>query len=65
MAKEETRPKAEAPPGTHVGTDAPSAHDAPGLSPFERMTELTRRIVNVPPKELAREKRRDEKQREH
>lgn len=43
----------------------PKAHDAPGLSPLERMTELTRRIVNVPPDELAREKRKDEKKRGH
>lgn len=40
-------------------------HDAPGLSPMERMTELTRRIVNVPAKELTRAKQRDEKRRGH
>lgn len=40
-------------------------HDAPGLSPFERMRELTRRVVNVPPKELARVKRKDAKKRGH
>ncbi len=43
----------------------PGAHDAPGLSPFERMAELTRRLFSVPPKELAREKRKDEKKRGH
>jgi len=41
------------------------AHDAPGLSPFERMAELTRRLFSVPPKELAREKRNDVKKRSH
>lgn len=68
MAKTETRPKVEGPPETegHEETTVnPRAHDAPGLSPFERMTELTRRIVNVPPKELAREKAKNEKRREH
>jgi len=44
---------------------SPEAHDAPGLSPFERMAELTRRLFSVPPKELAREKRKDEKKRGH
>lgn len=40
-------------------------HDAPGLSPFERMAELARRLFSVPPKELAKEKRKDEKKRGH
>jgi hypothetical protein len=43
----------------------PEHHDAPGLSPFERMAELTRRLFSVPPKELAREKRKDDKKRGH
>ena len=64
MAKAETRPKEE---GTddkpEEATVSPGAHDAPGLSPFERMTELTRRLVNVPPRELARAKERAEKKR--
>ena len=56
MAEAETRPKAEEAPEV-----SPGAHDAPGLSPFERMAELTRRLFSVPPKELAREKRKDAK----
>jgi len=32
---------------------SPGARDAPGLSWFERMKELTRRVINVPPEELA------------
>lgn len=42
---------------------SPGAHDASGLSPFERMLELTRRLVNVEPRELLREKQKDEKRR--
>lgn len=34
-------------------------------SELERMTDLTRRIVNVPVKELAKAKQRDEKRRGH
>ena len=63
MAKAETRPKAKE--EKEEMTVSPEAHDAPGLSPYERMIELTRRLVNVPPKELARAKRRDEKKRGH
>lgn len=63
MAKAETRPKAKE-EKEEVGV-SPEAHDAPGLSPYERMMELARRLVNVPPKELAREKRKDEKKRGH
>jgi hypothetical protein len=59
MANGETRPDME----DETPTISPGAHDAPGLSPFERMTELTRRIVNVPPKELAKERRRVEKKK--
>ena len=65
MAKAEARPKAEAPPEETEATVSPGAHDAPGLSPFERMLELTRRLISVPPKELAREKRKDAKKRGH
>lgn len=60
MAKDEARPKAEEKGET---MKPPTEHDAPGLSPLERMTELARRIVNVPPKELAREKRKDANKR--
>ena len=63
MAKAKARP--EAAPPKEEATVSPGAHDAPGLSPYERMLELTRRLVNVPPKELAREKRKDEKRRGH
>ena len=49
MAKAPTRPKeTRPPPEEETPTITPDAHDAPGLTPFERMTELTRRIVNVP-----------------
>lgn len=44
---------------------SPEAHDAPGLSAYERMLELTRRLVNVPPKELARERIKEDKKRGH
>jgi len=64
MAKAEARPKAKDEEKEEV-TISPEAHDAPGLSPYERMLELTRRLVNVPPKELARAKRREEKRRGH
>jgi hypothetical protein len=37
----------------------------PDASPFERMTELARRLMNVPPKELARAKKRDAEKRGH
>jgi len=63
MAKAETRPKPKE--EKKEVTVSPEAHDAPGLSPYERMIELTRRLVNVPPEELARAKRRDEKKRGH
>jgi hypothetical protein len=63
MAKAETRPEAKE--EKEEVTVSPEAHDAPGLSPYERMMELARRLVNVPPKELARAKRRDEKKRGH
>lgn len=66
MAKADARPKAKEPDeGKEEATVSPGAHDAPGLSPYERMLELTRRLVNVPPKELAKEKRKDEKRRGH
>jgi hypothetical protein len=61
MAKAETRPKAKE--EKEEVTVSPEAHDAPGLSPYERMMELARRLVNVPPKELAQAKRRDAKKR--
>ena len=63
MAKAEARPKAKE--EKEEVTLSPEAHDAPGLSPYERMMELARRLINVPPKELARAKRRDEKKRDH
>jgi hypothetical protein len=47
MAKAPQRPKA-----TKEETLKPPAHDAPGLSPFERMTELARRIIHVPKSEI-------------
>ena len=58
MAKAPTRPKETRPPpeGEEEATVSPSVHDAPGLSPLERMTELTRRIVNVPKDEADRAK---------
>jgi hypothetical protein len=62
MAKVEKRPKAKAPEKEEV-IPSPGPHDAPGLSPFERMRELTRRVVNVSPKELASERRKDERKR--
>jgi hypothetical protein len=58
MAKAPTRPKEkdrdEGEEGKEEITVTPDAHDAPGLSPFERMAELTRRIVNVPKAEIER-----------
>ena len=42
MAKEPTRPPAQAPP----------RDDAREPTPFERMTELTRRLIHVPKSEL-------------
>jgi len=65
MAKTETRPEAKETPPDENETliPSPGAHDKPGLSPFERMTELTRRLVNIPPKELAKERRRVKKKR--
>lgn len=60
MAKAETRPKMK-----ETETVVPSAHDAAGLSPYERMMALTRRLLSVPPKELARAKRQDKKRRGH
>ena len=64
MAKAEARPKAKDEEKEEV-TISPEAHDAPGLSPYERMLELTRRLVNVPASELAREKRKHAKKRGH
>ena len=60
MAETETRPEAkdEAMPDVR-----PETHDAPGLTPFERMTELTRRIINVPKAEADR--KRPKKKRRH
>lgn len=63
MAKTEARPKAKE--EKEEVTISPEAHDAPGLSPYERMMELTRRLLSVPPKELARAKRREAKKRGH
>lgn len=63
MAKAEARPKANE--EKEEVTVSPEAHDAPGLSPYERMMELARRLVNVPPKELARAKKREAEKREH
>jgi transposase-like protein len=51
MAKAEARPKATAEEKEEV-TISPEAHDAPGLSPYERMLELTRRLINVPKAEV-------------
>jgi hypothetical protein len=65
MAKAETRPKAKEEKEKEEVTVSPEAHDAPGLSPYERMMELARRLVTVPPKELAKAKRRDEMKRGH
>lgn len=66
MAKAKARPEAKDPDeGKEEATVTPGAHEAPGLSPYERMLELTRRLVNVPPKELARERAKDEKRRGH
>jgi hypothetical protein len=45
MAKAPTRPQQE-------GAQAPPGDDARDLTPFERMTELTRRLVHVPKSEL-------------
>ena len=64
MAKEKAWTKEDAEKAAGPLT-SPGAHDAPGLSPFERMLELTRRLVNVPPKELARERSEEEKKRGH
>lgn len=58
MAKAEARPEAK-----ETQMVVPSAHDAPGLSPYERMMELTRRLLSVPPKELARAKRKQARER--
>lgn len=60
MAEAEKRPEAK-----DETVKPPDAHDAPGLSPLERMTELARRIVNVSGKELAREKRKDKEKHSH
>jgi hypothetical protein len=59
MAKAPTRPKEkDREEGEEDITVTPDAHDAPGLSPLERMTELTRRILHVPKEEADRAKRR-------
>lgn len=59
MAKAKARPKAkDRDESEEELTVTPDAHDAPGLSPLERMTELTRRIVNVPRDEVERAKTR-------
>jgi hypothetical protein len=59
MAKAETRPKAKGAKAKENDTVAvPNAHDAPGLSPMERMTELTRQIINVPKDEADRAQKR-------
>jgi len=63
MAKAEARPKAKE--EKEEVTVSPEAHDAPGLSPYERMMELARRLVNVPPNELAKAKRADARKRGH
>ena len=67
MAKAKARPETEVPKdeGDEEATVSPGAHDAPGLSPYERMLELTRRLISVPAKELAREKRKDAKRHGH
>jgi hypothetical protein len=59
MAKAETRPKAKK--EKEEVTISPEAHDAPGLSPYERMMQLARRLVNVPKREIVEVKRRDSK----
>jgi hypothetical protein len=55
MAKTEARPKTEKKARSDTVKPPASLPDAP---PFERMTELVRRLVNVPPKELARAKKK-------
>ena len=66
MAKAEARSKAkEREEEKEEVTISPEAHDAPGLSPYERMLELTRRLVNVSAEELAKAKRKDAKKRGH
>ena len=67
MAKAKARPETEAPKdeGDEEATVSPGAHDAPGLSPFERMMELTRRLISVPPKEIAKERKKFDKERGH
>ena len=54
MAKAEARPKAKREEEKEEVTVSPEAHDAPGLSPYERMMELARRIVNVPKSEIGK-----------
>jgi hypothetical protein len=55
MSKADTRPNPERKPRSDTVKPPASLPDAP---PFERMTELVRRLVNVPPKELARAKKK-------
>jgi hypothetical protein len=62
MAKADARPKAERKPRSDTVKPPDSLPEAP---PFERMTELVRRLVNVPAKELARKKRRVARERGH
>jgi hypothetical protein len=56
MAKTDTRPQAKKPQKETPPIASPDAHDAPGLSPFERMRELTRAVVNVPKDEADRKR---------
>ena len=38
-------------------TPKPPAPNAPGRSPFERMTELTRRVISVPKTAIVKPKK--------
>jgi hypothetical protein len=55
MAKAPARPKAKK---EETVTPTPGAHDAPGLSPFERTMELARRLFAVPKAEVDRKRER-------
>lgn len=55
MAQAKARPKAKKVEEPIVSPDVP------GLTPFERMTELTRRIVAVPKSELLAKPKRKKK----
>jgi hypothetical protein len=66
MAKADTRPEAPPKAERKARSDTVKPPESlPDASPFERMTELMRRLVNVSPKELARAKRENTKKRRH